>query len=272
MSKAEDLLNSLDSSDPILYTAEPETEGHIVIGSDRYITIPESLKRLAVQYDHNIETVTFDCPRYWDGTDMSGMAVYINYRRADGYSDAYPVSNVTVDPDDSNLMHFDWKISRNVTSVAGNLTILICIKETDTDGYEITHWNSELNSDLTISGGMECSEQIVETYSDALEQWKYQLIDAGDSALFSIEQTKTNVINSLNIVKDNLKQEIQTKGAETLATIPENYNAMDTEVKALRSDLTEMKNGLTLIDESTGISYRLSVIDGKLTITENEEA
>ena len=70
MSLAESLLNSID---------ETTTEGHIVIGNDRYITVPDELKRLAVQYDHNIETVTFDCPRYWDGLDMSAMAVYINY-------------------------------------------------------------------------------------------------------------------------------------------------------------------------------------------------
>ena len=58
----------------------PNLEEHIKIGLDRHITVPESLKRIAVQYDHNVETVTFDCPRYWDGHDMSKMTVYINYR------------------------------------------------------------------------------------------------------------------------------------------------------------------------------------------------
>ena len=55
------------------------SEEHIIIGRDRYITVPEGLKRIAVQYDHNVETVTFDCPRYWDEHDLSTMNIYINY-------------------------------------------------------------------------------------------------------------------------------------------------------------------------------------------------
>ena len=47
------------------------SEPHIVIDSHRAITVPEQLKRIAVQFDHNFETVTFDCPRYWDGHDLS---------------------------------------------------------------------------------------------------------------------------------------------------------------------------------------------------------
>ena len=82
MSEAENLLNTLD--DISVATADPTTEEHIVIDSNRNIYVPEALRRIAVQYDHNIETVTFDCPRYWDGIDMSGMKAYINYRRSDG--------------------------------------------------------------------------------------------------------------------------------------------------------------------------------------------
>ena len=88
MTLAEELLTSLSDDEVALYTAEPEVEGHFVVDADRFITVPESLKKLAVQYDHNVETVTFDCPRYWDGLDMSSMAVYINYmlpNKAKGY-------------------------------------------------------------------------------------------------------------------------------------------------------------------------------------------
>ena len=60
MSGAEELLNR----EATTYLARLEAEPHIVIGEDRFITVPSELKRIAVQYDHNIETVTFDCPRY----------------------------------------------------------------------------------------------------------------------------------------------------------------------------------------------------------------
>lgn len=130
-------------------------EPHIVIDPDRTIKIPNSLKRLAVQHDHNIETVTFDCPRYWDDHDMSKMAVYINYMLSDGYTDSYPVDNVTVDGD---IMHFTWTISRNVTHVSGVINFLVCVKNTDDEGNEVNHWNSELCQDAYISKGMENEE------------------------------------------------------------------------------------------------------------------
>lgn len=168
MSQAEDLLNSLTVDDIALYTAEPETEGHIIIGTNRFITVPEKLKRIAVQYDHDIETVTFDCPRYWDGIDMSEMKIYINYKRPDGNVGMYLAKNVVVDSLDNNIIHFDWTISRNVTSVKGTLSFLVCIKKTDDKGFETNHWNSEINSDMYISPGFECNSPITDKYPDVI--------------------------------------------------------------------------------------------------------
>lgn len=159
MATAEELLRGT--------VAQPNPEGHIVVGGDRFITVPKNLKRLGVQYDHNMETVTFDCPRYWDNRDMSQMAVYVNYARpdADGgvYSDRYPVDNIQADGD---IMHFDWTISRNVTEVAGTITFLICVMKTDDDGNEERHWNSELCQECYISAGMESEEHPALEYPD----------------------------------------------------------------------------------------------------------
>lgn len=171
MSQAEELLDSLPENDISTYTAEPTTEGHIIVGSDRFITVPEELKRIAVQYDHDVETVTFDCPRYWDGLDMSKMKVYINFMRKDGVPGCYLSETVTVDDADSNIMHFDWTISRHVTEVKGELAFLVCVKKVDLDtAEEINHWNSELNQEMYISEGLECMESIVNSYPDIITQ------------------------------------------------------------------------------------------------------
>ena len=168
MSLAEELLNSIDETTP---------EGHIVIGSDRYVTVPDELKRLAVQYDHDIETVTFDCPRYWDGIDMSVMKIYINYLRIDNEPGMYIAKNVTVDDSDETIMHFDWTISRNVTMLPGKLVFLVCIKKADSDGNEVNHWNSELCKDCYISEGLECDQTITLAYPDILAQWYAEVTD-----------------------------------------------------------------------------------------------
>lgn len=168
MSQALDLLNSLTDEEIAAYSAgNGENEPHVIIGDDRYIKVPESLKRVAVQYDHDVETVIFDCPRYWDGLDMSEMAIYINYIRSDKYGDSYPAKNVTVEDD---IMHFEWTISRNVTAVKGQLAFLVCIKKSDDEGNEVNHWNSEICTDMYISEGMETEEQIEDLSSDLVTQ------------------------------------------------------------------------------------------------------
>jgi hypothetical protein len=170
MSEANELLDSLTEDEVATYTATPETEPHIVIGNDRKITVPDELKRIGVQFDHNIETVTFDCPRYWDSHDMSAMRVFINYKRADDYVDSYPVDDVTVDDTDDTVMHFSWTIHRSVTSVKGTLSFLVCIKSVSTGGKLKTHWNSELNKEMYISEGMNCEETVSEEYPDIITQ------------------------------------------------------------------------------------------------------
>lgn len=168
MSQADELINGLSDEEFALYTANPTEEQHIIVDENRIITVPSELKKIAVQYDHNIETVTFDCIRYWDGHDMSTMKVYINYTRSDKYTGCYLADNVRVDEADDSIMHFDWTISRNVTESVGPLTILVCIKMVDADGNEVNHWNSERNTDMTISQGMECGDIIVNKYPDII--------------------------------------------------------------------------------------------------------
>lgn len=168
MSLTDELLDSLTDEEIAAYTADYETEPHIVISNDRYITVPEQLKRIAVQYDHDIETVIFDCPRYWDGLDMSKMKIYINYMRQDKVRGSKLAENITIDEIDNSIMHFEWTVSNNVTLVAGKLSFLICIKKTDSSGQEINHWNSELCRDVFISEGLECGEPIISQYPDII--------------------------------------------------------------------------------------------------------
>lgn len=177
MSNATELLNGLTEEQIAVYSVNPDTEEHIVIGSNRIITVPAALKKIAVEHDHNVETVTFDCPRYWDGHDMSKWQVYVNYILSNGYEDSYLADNVVVDDTDETIMHFSWTISRNVTQVKGAITILVCIKETDEEGNEIRHWNSERNSELTVSAGMECTEKVVEEHPDIINDLLTRMSD-----------------------------------------------------------------------------------------------
>lgn len=147
---------------------------HIVINSDRSVTVPDSLKKIGIQYDHNVNTLTFDCPRYADDAqsiDMSKMQIFINWMLPDKSIGSSIAENIIIDEADSTLMHFDWIITSAVTSVFGILErTLVCIKQTDTDGREIYHWNTDLFQKFSVGEGMECNEQLAEENMDVITQ------------------------------------------------------------------------------------------------------
>lgn len=196
MSQAEELLNSL--------TETEESEAHIIIGKDRFITVPKSLKRIAVQYDHDVETVTFDCPRYWDGLDMSEMNIYINYIRSDRHRGMFLAKNVVVDESDDTIMHFDWTLSRNATLAKGPLRFLVCIKKVGTDGEEINHWNSELNNEMYISEGLECSDFVEKMEQDIITDLLLRMdhILTANSTILDTSLTESGLAADAKVVGD----------------------------------------------------------------------
>ncbi len=176
MSQADELLDSLFEDEVATYSIDPATEPHILIDEDKAVTVPDDLKHIAVQGEHNVETVTFDCPRYWDGHDLSRMSMRIVYQRADGHREPHPVENLRVDDVDENIIHFDWTVSGNVTAVKGNVSFMVCAKLSDAEGNRVREWHSRLNQELIVDEGMECSgEEIVERNPDILEAILVQL-------------------------------------------------------------------------------------------------
>ena len=256
MSKADELLNSLSEDDISLQLANPETEPHIIIGEDRIISVPKELQRIAVQYDHDVETVTFDCPRYWDDLDMSKLNIYINYMRKDRYIGCYKATDIAVDGANSNIMHFNWKISRNVSEVIGELKFLVCIKKSDAEGYEVNHWNSELNTEMYISQGLEAEESIFDAYPDIISQWedevnavKQILLNARDSGELDGATFTPSVDEAGNLSWTN------DKGRENPATVNIKGYSPSVSVK-------EIAGGKQLIIIDYNGSKTVDILDG----------
>lgn len=151
MSLAENLLNDLPETEQNIEKLSAE-EPHIIVGADRRITVPQELKEIAVTGDKNIETVTFDCVRYWDGNDLSTFAIYLNYTLPDGTEETYiPTSIYRSD----EYYTFDWTLDSNMTEIEGNLKISIVAVLTDESGNKTKQWGSYPNSDLTIVKGLD---------------------------------------------------------------------------------------------------------------------
>ena len=209
MSQAEELLNSVsEETTDTVNSIDPSVEPHIIIDENRIITVPDELKRIGVQYDHNIETVTFDCPRYWDGHDLSEMTFYINYARSDAKIGRYLVDNVQIDETDYTIIHFDWCISHHVTEVKGTLHFLVCANTVDEEGVEERHWNTELNNEMYISEGLECNENIQIIYPDIYTQLLNRMTDNEvtvsefvDNAKLYADESKSYAVGTNNIFR-----------------------------------------------------------------------
>ena len=174
MGKAEELLESLDVTDPDLLIPVDSGE-HIIINADRTIKVPDKLKRIAVQYDHNMDSVTFDCPRYSDGIDMSKMKIFVNYIRSDNEPGSHYAEDVIVDETDPNIIHFSWKIDGHVSEVVGSLQFLVCAKFTDKEGKLSNIWNTELNAELYVSKGMKTTMNVITRHPDLVTQMLLRL-------------------------------------------------------------------------------------------------
>ena len=213
--------------------------GHIVIGTDRYIIIPDELKKIAVQHDHNIETVTFDCPRYWDEHDMSKMKIYINYLRPDDVKGSDLAKNVVVDAVDENIMHFDWTITGHMTEINGPITFLVCVQKVGSDGTTSNHWNSELSiGEMYVSPGLECEETIVSIYPGIITSLLTRMDEAEantapeeilrriNDALNNNESTQQTVYN---LVKEYLADDTELSeeiNRQVIAYLNDNLNSM----------------------------------------------
>lgn len=266
MSQAVDLLNSLSGDDVVTYAANAEDE-HIIIGSDRFIRIPDALKRLGVQHDKDIETVTFDCPRYWDKHDLSQMVIYVNYVLPTGENGRYPVKNVVAI---GKTMHFDWTISDNVTQYQGQISFLICAVTTDEEGNEKLHWNSELNQEAYISEGLECTESPIHKYPDIITHLLTRMDEVEAIATPEAMQTYTDTWLEKNHAR--ILTEIEAKGKATLDTIPADYtethNMAEESVRTKGDAIVGVADGNTIVvSDSSDDHLRSLRIFGKSTQT-----
>jgi hypothetical protein len=176
----------------------------------RTIAIPSRITNLGVESDDDVLTLNFKMPRYLDDIDLSKFSIRINYMNARGEGDAYSVNdNDKIVGTDS--ISFSWLVGPTATAYKGNTKFNVCMKTVNGEGYIEKEYNTTIAT-LPVLEGLEVDAQIVEMYSDILEQWKRELFGIGDT-----EEA------SMRAVSQKEQENIVQKGAEVLATIPEEY-------------------------------------------------
>lgn len=262
MSQAEELLETLtsDPKDIAAYIAGSEDEEHITIDENRIVNVPTSLRRIAVQYDHNVETVTFDCPRYWDERDLSVMYVYINYSLPSGQKGRCLTKNLRVDETDKNIIHFDWVITNDFTNESGEILFLVCAVQTDSEGNEEIHWNTEINDQLTVSKGIECVEIIPEEYPDIINDifTRLDTVIADNDEIIENNETIIQNNNEINARLDDVLENNTTITNQAQSVI-DSHNELAERITYVSDNMEEVVN-ISVAEANADLSEDLKIL------------
>lgn len=160
----------------------------------------QSGKLVLIQYDHNSEQFTFECPRFVDGHDMTLCnkveVHYINTGTGkDRSTGIFEADIPVVSEDNPNAVTFTWLVSNNATQYVGKLNFVIRFSCVGDEGVVEYAWNTGIYSDIAIAPSIYNGEVFVEEYVDILEQWKQDLYSEGVK-ITSVEQTVTSTEDS----------------------------------------------------------------------------
>lgn len=205
------MMEYYDETIPVPRSDDPDTEPKIMIDADlRTITVPDGLVTIGVVGDHYAETVYFDCPRYFDGTDLSTKKCEIRFVNAAGYEGISQA--VDMIPGESRLT-FGWEIDRRATLKSGKISFGVFFCSTDGRGYQY----GTTTAMLSVLNGLEDGLIITDQDNTLLLQIQHQLSDIQNRVshlqndilnLQTADITTTNTINLLDGNVEKLKDDI----------------------------------------------------------------
>ena len=256
MSQAEALLNSLSETVPLHKHPVPDSDTYFLIDPyTRQIENTNYNKTVLMRGDHNSERFTFELPRYVDGHDMSLCnRVIVHFDNVGDTieninSDVAYTDDLRLNPDNPETVICSWLIRREATQIVGILSFslqYLCV-----EGDEITYeWNTDSYDDIEIRKSKQNGEAAITKYTNVLEQWRSQIFGAGDSVMANISSEGANQITAVKEASATEQEAIELKGAETLATIPDDYE----DVYAMASEALRTKaDGVVCEAEGTAI-------------------
>ena len=140
----------------------------LIINSDlRTIYAPNVV--VGVFSDHNVNRLTFSCPRFYKDMDLVEFDVYINYVNALGEGSVYRCDDVRAL--DYQTIEFSWLISNYVTKKEGKIKFSVCMKDY-TEDNEIAHEFNTVPVIGIVKPGLETSTVVIESQIDVLKEWE----------------------------------------------------------------------------------------------------
>ena len=174
-----------------------------------------------VKGDHNSEIFTFEMDRYIDEHDLKQCnKVEVHYINIDANNSKnknygiYTVTDLTVDPSDSEGILFTWKVPITATTYAGALSFVVRFE--CTEGEEILYaWNTTPCNEVSVLDSIYNTEFIEEEYTDVIGEWYNEILSAKNQALDEIGKSGGIVVSrtepesdDVNVWVDNSEEEV----------------------------------------------------------------
>lgn len=226
---------------------------HFLIDSITRVVKNQATQKIRlIQGDHNSEVFSFSMPRYIEGHDMTQCTeVEIHYNNTDATSKekqskgVYEVKDLQIDKDDAEKVVFSWTIKDNATVFAGTLNFLIKFKCVSNGAVDYK-WHTDINSEISVSTGMDNGETVTEPFPDILAQWKAEIF--GDAE---------NAVANINLAEKNALEAVQTEGATQIQAIKTEGETQVENVRTAAEAIEASRNQIHLNN-----ALKASVIEG----------
>ena len=117
------------------------SRSHCAIDVDkRKISIPREIRFFATQYEHDVNTIIFECDRYVRDVDLltqAGVIEFINGSMKTGNVGFYPITEI--DSSRPDKIAFTWRIYNDTTQIAGPLYFAVRFYSINDQGTSFLH-------------------------------------------------------------------------------------------------------------------------------------
>lgn len=200
----------------------------------RTIAIPTEGVVIGVQGDKNVNRVNFRMPAWYNGFDMSTFQPRINFVDPEGNVNYYTVTDMKIyDPDGNevtdtptteDIIYFTWLVDSYATNYVGTVVFNVRFTKFNPTTHALAQAFNTTKAACQVLEGITLADEITQEQQEDL--------------LF-------HMTAELQDVTDNLKLDIEAKGAETLETIPDDYASLGADVVTLKRDYARLNTGVT---------------------------
>ena len=244
MSKADELLASLTDEEFAAYSEIGPVDDILVIDAEtRTINVPSTELLFGVETDKDVERKYFKCPRIvGDNIDLSKKQLRVHYQNASGTvegRDKYIVEDVKVD---GEYITFSWVLSKKVLAYKGVVHFTVVAVSINADGTLNKEWNTTLASGNVLEGLAvdDLYDYEEEQARDVLLQLLAMLETEADSYVARVRNAGNIEVSNVQAEGASQQEAVAKKGAETLATIPEDYTELNNLVEQNKNDIHDL--------------------------------